>query len=215
MSRSIPYSHRALALLACAVPGTALPAPVAAQEPPVVPAERQARKLPRQKLAGPRFGFTTFAGQVADQRDQAGLEPMMTQLGWQWETQILSLTGGHQALMEWVLLVGGVEQDESNLSLGWLTGYRLPRVLEIGVSPNFSYNKDTKNITTSTVFAGGATIPFGDLYLPINLAVRAACARPGSMRPSSVSLLRGPQPSPAAPRVPSAARSLHFPSVGG
>ena len=178
MSRSIPHSPRALALLACAVPGTALPAPVAAQEPPAVPAERQARKLPRQKLAGSRFGFTTFTGQVADQRDQAGLEPMMTQFGWQWETQILSLTGGHQALMEWVLLMGGVEQDESNLSLGWLTGYRLPRGLEIGVGPNFSYNKDTENITTSTVFAGGATIPFGDLYLPINLAVGAARGGP-------------------------------------
>ena len=50
--------------------------------------------------------------------------------------------------------------------------------IEIGVGPNFSYNKDTKNITTSTVFAGGATIPFGDLYLPINLAVGAARGGP-------------------------------------
>ena len=94
MSRSIPHSPRALALLACAVPGTALPAPVAAQEPPAVPAERQARKLPRQKLAGPRFGFTTFAGQVADQRDQAGLEPMMTQFGWKCTIYCLTTSYG-------------------------------------------------------------------------------------------------------------------------
>ena len=75
-------------------------------------------KLPRQKLSGPRFGFTTFTGDVAEQRQKADLEPIMTQFGWQWETQILSLTGGNQALMEWVLLVGGVEQDEFNASLG-------------------------------------------------------------------------------------------------
>ena len=40
--------------------------------------------------------------------------------------------------MEWVLLVGGVEQDEFNTSLGWLTGYRLAGGMELGVGPNFS-----------------------------------------------------------------------------
>ena len=103
------------------------------QETPPIPEERQAKKLPRQHLSGPRFGFTTFTGEVADLRDQAGLEPIMTQFGWQWETQIVSLTGGNQALMEWVLLVGGVEQDEFNVSLGWLTGYRLANGVEFGV----------------------------------------------------------------------------------
>ncbi len=118
-----------------------------AQEPPQIPEEMQARKLPRQHLSGPRFGFTTFTGETADQRDLADLEPIMTQFGWQWETQIVSLTGGNQALMEWVLLVGGVEQDEFNLSLGWLTGYRLANGIEIGVGPNFSFNKDSEDIT--------------------------------------------------------------------
>ena len=150
----------------------------AAQEPPEIPEERQARKLPRQHLSGPRFGFTTFTGEVADQRDHAGLEPIMTQFGWQWETQVVSLTGGNQALMEWVLLVGGVEQDEFNLSLGWLTGYRLANGVEIGVGPNFSYNKDSEDITSSMVVAGGATLPFGDFYVPINLAFGIARGGP-------------------------------------
>lgn len=84
MSRTVlAYTIAALALSA----GT-----VAAQEPlPEVPEDMRVKKLPRQKLSGPRFGFTVFTGDVADQRDDAGLEPMMTQFGWQWETQIVSM----------------------------------------------------------------------------------------------------------------------------
>ena len=52
-----------------------------------------AKRLPREKLSGPRFGFTTFTGDVADLRDRAGLESIMTQFGWQWETKIVSTTG--------------------------------------------------------------------------------------------------------------------------
>jgi hypothetical protein len=136
------------------------------------------RPLTRQKLSGPRFGFTTFTGDIADMRDQAGLEPLMTQFGWQWETQIISSTGGNQVLMEWVLLVGGVEQDEFNLSLGWLTGYRLPTGVELGVGPNFSINKDNRRITSSMVIAGGSTLPFGDIRIPLNVAVGMARGGP-------------------------------------
>ena len=174
MSRSTVVLNGLVAALCIAVTTT----PLAAQEPPAVPADQQVKRLPRQQLSGPRFGFTTFTGETADLRDRAGLESIMTQFGWQFETQILSLSGGHRALMEWVLLVGGVEQDEFNLSLGWLTGYRLPNGLELGVGPNFSFNKDSEDITTSMVVAGGSTLPFGDLYIPLNLAVGIAKGGP-------------------------------------
>ena len=151
---------------------------VLAQGAPEVPEAQRVKKLPRQKLSGPRFGFTTFTGDVAEQRQQADLEPMMTQFGWQWETRILSLTGGNQALMEWVLLVGGVEQDEFNTSIGWITGYRLATGFEIGAGPNFSMTKEADKITTSMVVAAGATLPFGDFYVPVNLAVGIAKGGP-------------------------------------
>ena len=76
--------------------------------------------------------------------------------------------------MEWVLLVGGMEQNEFNLSLGWLAGYRLENGVEFGVGPNLSYSKDSRETTSSMVFAAGATLPFGDMYLPINFAVSVA-----------------------------------------
>lgn len=139
---------------------------------------RGAQPLPRRHLSGPRFGFTVFTGDVADARDRADLEPIMTQFGWQWETQIVSMQSGSQALMEWVLLVGGVEQDEFNVSLGWLAGYRLESGLEFGVGPNLSYSKDSEETTSSMLFAAGATLPFGDMFIPVNFAVSVAKGGP-------------------------------------
>lgn len=140
-----------------------------------IPTELRARRLPRQQLSGPRFGFTTFTGDVARLRQAIGKESIMSQFGWQFETQIVSTRSGNQALMEWVALVGGVEQDELNLSLSWLAGYRLPSGLEFGAGPNVSVRKDGwDDPTTSMVIAGGATLPFGELYIPINLAVAFA-----------------------------------------
>jgi hypothetical protein len=172
MSRTTIFTGLAALMAFTALPATS---PVAAQEESVqVPQDRQAKKLPRQRLAGPRFGFTVFTGEVADLRNQAGLEPIMTQFGWQFETQIVSLTGGNQALMEWVFLLGGMEQSELTGSLAWMTGYRLANGLELGVGPNVSVSKDNEDITTSMVVAGGATLPFGDLYVPVNMAVALA-----------------------------------------
>jgi hypothetical protein len=142
---------------------------------PEIPDSMRAPVLPRQHLSGPRFGFTTFTGDVATYRNQVmDKSSIMSQFGWQFETQIVSTRSGNQALMEWVVLVGGVEQDELNLSLSWLAGYRLPNGIELGVGPNVSVNKDSDEPTTSMVIAGGATMPFGELHVPINIAVAFA-----------------------------------------
>lgn len=131
-------------------------------------------QVERQHLSGPRFGFTVFTGAVADHRIAADREPMITQFGWQWETQVLATAEGGQALMEWVLLAGGLEQSELTLSLAWLAGYRLQNGVEFGVGPNISINKDTNGPTTSMQVAAGAAAPFGELTVPVNLSVGIA-----------------------------------------
>ncbi|MGB1656041.1 MAG: hypothetical protein ACPHO4_01740, partial [Longimicrobiales bacterium] len=98
----------------------------------------------------------------------------MSQFGWQFETQLVSTTSGHQALLEWVVLLGGVEQNEMNLGVSWLAGYRLPNGVEFGVGPNIGLRKDGGEPTTSMVVAGGATVPFGELYVPLNVAIAFA-----------------------------------------
>ncbi len=76
------------------------------------------------------------------------------------------------------MIHGLVEQDELNLSLAWMTGYRLPNGLEFGVGPNISITKENSDPTTSMVIAAGATMPFGDLYVPMNVAVAFAKGGP-------------------------------------
>lgn len=143
-----------------------------------IPESMRVRTPPRQKLSGPRFGMTAFTGQVAELRDRAGHGPIMSQFGWQFENQIVSTETGNQALMEFVLLFGGFEQEMRNLSLSWLAGYRFPNGFELGVGPNFGVQLNADGgSTTSMVTAIGATMPFGDIYVPANLAV--AWARGG------------------------------------
>jgi hypothetical protein len=107
-------------------------APTSASAQMNAASDAPASGLTRHTLSGPRFGFTTFTGEVADQRRGADLETIMSQFGWQFETQILSQDSGNQALLEWLILVGGVESDEFNLTGSFLTGYRLANGLEFG-----------------------------------------------------------------------------------
>ena len=122
--------------------------------------------------------MTAFTGQVAEIRHDLGQGPFMSQFGWQFENQIVSTDTGNQALLEWVVLFGGFEQEMRNLSLTWLAGYRMPNGFELGVGPNFGVQLSGEGrTTTSMVTAIGATMPFGDIYVPANLAV--AWARGG------------------------------------
>jgi len=171
--------YRAITLLALTGILASVHATPALAQVDTIPETMRARQLPRQHLSGPRFGFTTFTGDVATYRTQVmDKSSIMSQFGWQFETQVLSTQTGNQALMEWVVLIGGVEQNELNMSLSWLAGYRLPNGLEFGVGPNVSVRKEGGDPTTSMVVAGGATLPFGELYVPLNLAVAFADGGP-------------------------------------
>ena len=170
--------NRNFIILAIAASMAALGTAQATAQVEPIPESMRVRRLPRQHLSGPRFGFTTFTGDVAKLRNSVGKEAIMSQFGWQFETQVVSGRSGNQALMEWVVLVGGVEQDELNLSLSWLAGYRLPNGVEFGVGPNVSVRKEGGDPTTSMIVAGGVTLPFDEIHVPLNLAVAFAKGGP-------------------------------------
>lgn len=184
-SHTIPHADRRpavhllsallIALALVLVHGLAHPA--SAQDEGI-PESMRARTLPRQHLAGPRFGITTFTGEVADIRRELGHSIFMSQFGWQFETQVVSTSTGNQALMEWVILVGGFEQEMQTLSVSWLAGYRFPNGFELGIGPNLGVQLNgSGGSTTSMITAVGTTAPFGDIYVPVNVAV--AWARGG------------------------------------
>lgn len=129
---------------------------------------------PRLHLGGPRFGVTAFTGDVATARRSLDKSAFMTQFGWQLETQILATSAGHQALLEWVFLLGGVEQGETNLSGALLAGYRLPNGVEFGAGPNVSFSSESSSTTSSMLLAAGVTLPMGELRVPLNLAMALA-----------------------------------------
>lgn len=168
-------SRAALILAAVALMATT---PASAQDRPEVPASMQVRKLPRQSLNGPRFGFTAFTGDVADKRAAADLEPIMSQFGWQFENQIISTTTGNKALLEGLVLLGGLEQGEFNMSFAGVAGFRTVSGVEFGAGPNFNYNRDSEEWTTSMLVAAGATVPFGDVFVPVNVAMGFAKGGP-------------------------------------
>ena len=136
--------------------------------------ERSARRLPAQHISGPRFGVTAFTGDVARLRNSIGKSAVMTQFGWQFETRIVSTHSGSQALLEWVVLVGGVEQDELNIGMAWMAGYRLANGLELGVGPHVGVRREGGAPSTSTVMAAGWSMPVGEISVPLNAAVALA-----------------------------------------
>jgi hypothetical protein len=136
------------------------------------------RSVDRNKLSGPRFGFTVFTGDIAKLRQQIDREPLMTQFGWQFETQISPPGAESKALMEWVFLVGGVEQDELNLSLSWLAGWRTRDGIELGAGPAVSMNKDNTKPTTSMIVAVGVAPTVGGIQIPVHFAVALAKGGP-------------------------------------
>jgi hypothetical protein len=138
---------------------------------PEIPADKRVQKLPRQHMNGPRFGVTVFTGETLAQRELLGYGAMMSQIGWQFETQIVSLESGNTALIEWLALLGGIENGEYNLTGSMILGFRLDNGLEFGMGPALSYNAEHHIHTSSIQFAGGASIPLGDMYIPVNLGV--------------------------------------------
>lgn len=132
------------------------------------PARAQVQPLPGTKLSGPRFGLTVITGSNADRvRDDHDIHPVVSQFGWQFETEMFrsSQEGGVTAVSELVVLAGGLEQGRFLPSLTGLVGLRTATGTEIGVGPNVSL------VGVGLAIAGGVTFSMGDLHLPLNVAV--------------------------------------------
>ena len=133
-----------------------------------------------EKLSGPRVGFTFIgAGPISDfinSKDFDRLDDPMyeygelgsafiTQYGWQWETRFADgydMTG----LVEWILLVGGMEKGLFLPSFSSLIGLRTANNFEFAFGPNLSLSG------IGAVLAIGKNFKLGELNLPVNIAFR-------------------------------------------
>ena len=130
-----------------------------------------------QKLVGPRVGVTLItAGSTADflhkgfdyiDGDNQKLgetgSAFTTQYGWQWESRFADGGGDVVGIVEWIALVGGMEQGKFLPSLTSVIGVRASNGLEIGVGPNLSLSG------IGMLFGIGHNFKSGNLNLPVNL----------------------------------------------
>jgi hypothetical protein len=151
--------RRTLAAL-CLITAAAVPVQLDAQQPGEL-----VRRLGR---TGPRFGVTWMsAGTVDTIKALYNIDvlPVVTQFGWQFESQFASMDQGPVALNEWVLLVGGLDQGLFLPSLTWLVGVRTPGGFEFGVGPNAT------PATVALAMSIGNTFKAGALAIPVNIAL--------------------------------------------
>ena len=118
-------------------------------------------------FAGPRFGFTYITvGTIADKLSKDGKNPVITQFGWQFETRMFSIQDGTQGIVEFIPLIGGMEQGTFLPSANLLIGLRGggERAYEFALGPNLSL------AGLGMVFAAGANFRSGYINFPVNIA---------------------------------------------
>jgi len=137
-----------------------------------------------QKLAGPRIGITMvtpgllanilkkdvsfFSDENRESWDGTSLGEygaVMSQYGWQWESRFAEGGGSVTGIVEWIALVGGMEQGLFLPSISSIIGARTTNGLEFGVGPNLSLSG------IGMVFGVGYNFKSGDLNLPVNLVI--------------------------------------------
>mgnify|MGYP003663074283 CR=1 FL=1 len=128
-----------------------------------------------EKLAGPRLGMTLItAGPLADflhegfdfdEDDRYGStgDAFTTQYGWQWESRFADGGGSVVGIVEWIVLVAGMEQGKFLPSATSIIGARTDGGMEFGVGPNLSLSG------IGMVFGIGYNFKSGKLNLPVNL----------------------------------------------
>jgi len=120
----------------------------------------------RLHFNGPRVGVTFIGDGSSKQRlEDEGYSPVISQFGWQFETRIFTTSTGVSGLVEWVLLVGGIEKGIFLPSASMLLGIRGKKGFEFGLGPNLSA------VSFGMVLAAGTSFRSGKMIFPITLAV--------------------------------------------
>jgi hypothetical protein len=129
-------------------------------------ADEQTLGYDRIRYNGPRVGVTVFGnGSIKDDLESREYQGVVSQFGWQLETRLFTAPNETSGLVEWVFLVGGVEQGLFLPSASMLFGIRGKKGYEFGIGPNLSVGG------VGMVFAVGGSIKSGKIVYPINLAV--------------------------------------------
>jgi hypothetical protein len=121
-----------------------------------------------KEFDGPRIGVTYITtGTTSDKLISAGKNPLLLQIGWQFETRIFTIQDGTSGLVEFVPIIGGLEQGLFLPSANFLIGLRGggKRSVEFAMGPNISLTG------FGMVLAAGVNFHNGKINFPVNLVV--------------------------------------------
>lgn len=133
-------------------------------------------KKKRKNFSGPRVGVTYISeGTTADYLAGVGKNPYLTQFGWQFETRLFTTDDGTSGLVEFIPMIGGVEQALFFPSATFLLGLRggTKWSWEFAIGPSLSPKFDLKGDLTNPfglVVALGMSFKKGNVWFPVNLA---------------------------------------------
>jgi hypothetical protein len=142
-------------------------------------------------LSGPRLGATYVLTPGPRELEQDyGLEPVLSQFGWQFEHRFFEQPGGYCGLNEFVVLLGGLDQASLVPTASWVLGVRSYGGFEVGAGPVLSVAEMVKGIDEGTfgvghtasgeerAFSGvgfaaaaGVTLRSGNVNFPLNLVM--------------------------------------------
>lgn len=145
------------------------------QPNPFEPDSSDFAKVKRKRFGGPRIGLTYIApGTSADYLASEGKQPLITQFGWQFEGRLFTVENDLSGLIEFIPLIGGVEQGLFIPSASLLIGLRGGKNgAEFAMGPNFSVIPDylgNREASVGIVVAAGMSLNRGNINFPINLA---------------------------------------------
>ena len=133
-------------------------------------------ELKERNLGGPRIGITIIhgRGELVKTLKENQMDRYMSQFGWHFEYQVSpKYTIGPSFVVQFLPLFGGVEYGKFIPSLTTAFGIRFPEGIEFGMGPNLIVSENEKKeikINSSLVIAGGISLDYGGVSIPLNLA---------------------------------------------
>ena len=119
--------------------------------------------------AGPRFGAAYLTrGSETARNEGRSLYPLTTLVGWQIEHPFDLGEDFPPFMTEFVVLVGGLEQNVFLPSATWLFAFRQTNGVEFGFGPSVNASG------TQFAIAAGLTHRFSKVNVPVNVAVAPA-----------------------------------------
>ncbi len=119
---------------------------------------------------GPRFGVTYVSGDLPDVLSS----PVLFQFGWQFERRIFGNAGESIGLIEFVTLIGGMEQGMLIPSLTSAFGMRSAEGREFAFGPNLSFSENDDgdpSINIGYAMALGFSMQTGGIVFPHNISL--------------------------------------------